>query len=233
MLVHSSLLDETVRTLSDLGYRQAGTDRWFTRPSHHLPPLIHRETGLGIELHREICSTSMGGALDTSRMFARATERKWLGKRLKVLGGTDRVLHHIVHSQIHHAHHEQGRTELRHLLDLALLAARCSSEIDWDEVSHSFVANDHAAVLENQAAQCAALLGCPLPVSYGDPYASLARLRSTLMTGQLKRVNARLVISRYWRSFMDHPQLAINLLNPKWWPGRIRSVMFKLRSGQL
>jgi hypothetical protein len=233
ILVHPSLLDETVLTLNDLGYtRHDAEDGWWVpRPSHHLPPLIHRRTGVGIELHHELSLTRMGSLLATSRMFARAIERSWCGREFQVLAGTDRILHQIVHAQIHHEHHALGGTELRHLFDLALLAGRYPAEIDWDEVSHSFSVTGNAAVLESQAAQCASLLGRSLPVSYGDPHETLSRLKSTVMSGRSKRANARLLLSRYWRHFADHPQLALNLLDPRWWPGRIRNIMDQVKSG--
>src|SRR5262245_30252030 len=87
ILVHASRLTEVSQVLAELGYREMPTspqsDRWFRPPAppptHHLPPLFHHETGLGIELHFALCSDSAIGLVPTEGAFQNAAKRSWRG----------------------------------------------------------------------------------------------------------------------------------------------------------
>ena len=82
----------------------------------------------------------------------------------------------------------------------------------------------YADVLAEQAALCTRLMGVPLPVTAAQLTDSIDRLRRGLnYRPAAAEVLARLA-RNYSLDFLRDPWLAVNLLNPSWWPQRIRGV---------
>jgi hypothetical protein len=91
--------------------------------------------------------------------------------------------------------------------------------------------------LRRQAAQCFALMGLRMPVDQLSPEEAETHLRAT-MTENLSRKTVRRAMLRklgkiYFENFVTQPTLALNLLNPVWWPQRIREVRGFLRDQRL
>ena len=118
----------------------------------------------------------------------------------------------------------RGTIDLRQMRELALFVARHCNAVDWLEVEHRFSETGYADVLAEQAALCTRLMGVPLPVTAAQLTDSIDRLRRGLnYRPAAAEVLARLA-RNYSLDFLRDPWLAVNLLNPSWWPQRIRGV---------
>lgn len=218
--------------------RKAGYDileqppRWVTVPSHQLPMMIHRETGVGVELHHSVARGEHGAMLPTSRVFARAEKRQWRGCVVNVPCATDRALHNIIHDQLHHHGAERGVENLRQLRELALMTLREGERIDWRDIETRFAAAGLSHVLNAQAVYCDKLMGAPLPIEQANPEAVMAQLRDHVVGATQHASRAGIAFSllrQYAQGFRRQPSLALNLLNPSWWPTRLRGWKDALR----
>lgn len=209
--------------------------RWVAQDTHHLPPLRAPSGDFCIEVHAWLLDKEYDPMLPRAAVLGRATEQEWRGGRVRQLDPTDRVVHNIVHAQLHHQLSARGTLELRQLRELALLMQRHGEAIDWAEVARRLGAQGHARVLSEQATQCRELMGVVLPVAERDAARVMARLRAAIAR-PAPRQETRLQVLRemlreyaFW--FMRDPRLALNLLNPRWWPERIRNIRETFRRG--
>ncbi|MGH7246606.1 MAG: nucleotidyltransferase family protein, partial [Pseudomonadota bacterium] len=162
---------------------------------------------------------------------ARALPRGRNGLRYLVLCPTDRVMHNIVHAQIRHTLHKRGLVDLRQMIDLALLIDECGGAIDWQEIEGRFASAGAVAVLHDQAAVLREMFGHDVPVTVADAAATATRLRHAIAKSRTgfkisgaEFTSLREIAAEYWAEFRGQPRLAINLLNPMWWPQRIRGL---------
>ena len=192
--------------------------------AHHLPMQANLETGAGIELHYELVGLDLSHLINAKDAMARALPQDRDGLRCFVLCPTDRVMHNIVHAQMHHEGHRKRLANLRQMLDLELLIARDRDAIDWQEIQGRFASAGAAAVLCEQAALLRELFGREGPAAARGTAATLTRLRRAVTSRPTAFTPLREIAAYYWAGFCDHPLSAINLLNPVWWPQRIRTL---------
>lgn len=202
--------------------------RWVAQDTHHLPPLRAPSGDFCIELHTYLLDKEYDPMLPRAAVLRRATELDWRGTRVRLLDPTDRVVHNMVHAQLHHQLSARGTVELRSLRELALLVLRHGEAIDWSDIARRIGAAGHARVLAEQATQCRELMGVALPVAERDPARVLARLRAAVarpVVDQSSRLQVlREMMREYAFWFVRDPRLALNLLNPLWWPQRVRNI---------
>jgi hypothetical protein len=238
LLVATREASRASRLLDALGYVAAneafrGEGRlWKRRPpafNHHLPTLTHRETGVGVDLHRSLFAQEYAPLLPAELVIRRATRISFDGQDLLIPSATDRLIHNIGHDQLHHNHAATGDFELRQLRDLALLVSKRSGTIDWDDVEGRFAGIGRSDVLHRYAASCLAFFGVNVPVAQPPVEAAVERLRSSMLNprqithlGPARR--ALRLTGMYLRGFARDPALAVNLLNPWWWPRRLRAI---------
>jgi len=238
ILVPKSRLTEASVALNKVDFHASPgsepTKRWVRPPFHHLPPLIHDRQGVAIEVHQTISVWKFEPILPTVMAMDRRIKRSFRGSDYFVLCPTDRIIHNIVHSQLHHGRHEQGMVELRQLFELTLLVSKFGNVIDWQEVENRFRAADRLEALQSQAEIVRALFAVGLKTSGPDNPVYLRRLQSSIESPSpppsLRRNSALTQItSDYFKNFLKNPLLAVNLLNPFWWPGRISSIWKMVR----
>jgi hypothetical protein len=182
---------------------------------HHLPPQRHRDTGVGIELHRAVLEAPYGRLLDAERMRRAARPVAFRGQRLALPSPTHRVLHNIVHDQLVDGAYLRRGANLRRSLDLSLLCRRYGDSIDWDELGASFGLR-HARVLRYSLG-LTELFGASPPI--GSLPKSLRRLRPGV---EHPRSLLRLKLRRAALRFIRRPGTLVNLMRPETWPERRR-----------
>jgi hypothetical protein len=225
---------EALRTLGYTDLRPDPGIRLLTPRGHHLPPLLAPQ-GFCIELHTALVQRKFEPMLPSAEVLQRASEAPWRGNTIHFLHPTDRLVHNIVHSQLHDLS-STGVVELRQLRELSLLIARYSQAIDWREVERRFRAAGHEDVLSDQLAYCRMLMGVGSPIAEADPETSMTRLKSAVgdPAGHPRSGAAALnrLIKDYGLWLKANPTLALNLINPLWWPRRIRLMLSLLKRGE-
>jgi hypothetical protein len=239
LLVRPGQIDNAEKLLQTMGYAFVPVERRWVVPSpersplrifHHIPMLIHSETGVGIELHSSLAASEFRSMLPPADVFERAVAIEWNGQDVRVLSPTDRVVHNIVHELLHHAGATRGVVALRQLRELARIVARYGKAVDWENVERRFLKGGHADVLRERAAICPALMGVHMPVEQADSAEEVNRLRANLLRSPPHAVRWPVwtklwaLSEVYFKSFARDPLLAINFLNPLWWPNRLRGI---------
>jgi hypothetical protein len=225
---HIKAAETALRTNGYEDAKDVGPPRWFRPPHHHLPPLIPPTGGFSIELHTSLAgSKQFESLLPPAAILERAIVVPWNGRSIFVPHPTDFLIHNIVHSQLQHELQSQGTIELRQLRELALFVVRARDEVDWIEVERRFSSAGFGRVLAEQAIYSQALMGVAFPVGECDAQRAMDRLRSSILNPD-RGVWAELA-DIYIGGFLREPRLAINLLNPFWWPERIGNIRALLK----
>ena len=248
LLVQPGKIDNATKLLQTMGYALPPVKRRWVVPSpqpsplrihHHIPILIHSETGVGIELNSSLAASEFGSMLPPADVFERAVAIEWNGQDVLVLSPTDRVVHNIVHELLHHEGATRGVVAIRQLRELARIVARYGQAVDWENVERRFLKGGHADVLRERAAICPALMGVHMPVEQADSAKEVNRLRANMLRSPLDAVRWSVwtklsaLSEVYFKSFARDPLLAINFLNPRWWPNRLRGIWRFLNDNKL
>jgi hypothetical protein len=125
------------------------------------------------------------------------------------------------------------------LRELARIVARYGQTVDWENIERRFLKGGHADVLRERAAICPALMGVHMPVEQADSAEEVNRLRANMLRLPPDAV-PRSVLTKLWalseiyfKNFARDPLLAINFLNPRWWPNRLRGIWRFLNANKL
>jgi hypothetical protein len=246
VLIAHSKMTESTAALALLGYRDRRrrplvpdfpTEDPQAAPSeqYHVG-LVHRPTGIRVELHHAVSVPQFAALLSAQDALDRATSLSANGIMFSVLAPTDRVVHHVLHAQLHHPYlHHQGVqnaiVDLRQLVDLAILVDAFGSDIDWADVEFRFSSNGYANVLADYLAYLAILLDRRVPAHISDLETVTARLRAGVEAPPDDKPPDAIgaIASEYWKRFRRRPALAINLIDPRPWPDRLRSWRDRLR----
>lgn len=250
VLVGRAKMEQSRDALSMCGYRQDRQRRPLVRDvasersrdlapvheHHHDPPFFREETDVSVELHHALSVPAFAALLPASDALRRATPVSASEMEFSVLSPTDRAVHYVVHAQLQHGGAERGIDNLRRLVDLAVLVDAFGHQIDWTNVEDRFAANGHAGVLADYLAYLAVLLDRHVPARISDFEMVMAHLRAGIEAASIEtpaKPGAAIVTiaSEYWRRFLQQPSLAINLLDPRFWPGRLRSWYTRLQPG--
>jgi len=161
ILVPRLRLRASLAVLADLGYRLA--DRY--PDGHHAYGEFVRDGDAGaLDLHIEPIDASY--LLPADEMWRHAESRTEQGAAFFVPSPTDRVLHNILHAQIHHrADYYRGNIRLRQLHDGATLAASMAPAIDWALIEARFGAHRLDAALQSYLWAANDLFGLPWPLA--------------------------------------------------------------------
>lgn len=74
-------------------------DRYYREWSHEIPPLVHPERGVEVDVHHSITPSLRGRGIDTAALLARSVEVEWEGRRgFRVLQPIDLLIHCAVHT---------------------------------------------------------------------------------------------------------------------------------------
>jgi hypothetical protein len=188
LLVEPEQADQCALALRDFGYQAFDQkSRWFRRKKHHLPPLRAPSGQFCIELHTSLLGRKFESLLPRADLMRRAREVQWGGHAVRLLAPTDRFVHNIVHSQLHHKLDAAGMVELRQLRELCYLVDRHRMAIDWSEVAQRFRRVGREAILAEQASYSRVLMSVSWPLQEGKSARSVDRLRSAVTRGPRRR----------------------------------------------
>jgi hypothetical protein len=157
LLVRRPAADRVFAVLNDLGYRAIA--RYPT--GHHAYGDFARPGDPGaVDLHFELIDTPH--VLPAHDVWRRAAEIVVRGRRFFVPSPADRVLHNVLHAQVHFlANYYRGVFELRQLHEFATLARDDTSRIDWTVVAGSLTRHRLQTPLYAYALMAHRLLGAP------------------------------------------------------------------------
>lgn len=159
--------------------------RWVHSRGHHLPVLIHSGLGVKVELHRSLAVPEFEQILPAAVLIARSCTAGWNGRTVRLPSPTDRLIHNIVHEQLHHEGAKKGTADLRRLRELALIVSRYGEVIDWSDAARRFLEAGYRDVLERQAAICRVLMGVEMGVEAADPDETLTGLRACMLEARM------------------------------------------------
>ncbi len=231
LLVPAEGAADAAAMLADIGFDRAGPTPLVAVAMHHLPTLCERETGVALELHTEVVVKSHAAFLPVPWFLAGTEPLALGGLRCRVPDATRAVAHTIVHSELHHGGHRYSTVRLRPLLDLAMLRARYDYDVDWQGLQAVFDRNRAGDVLTGFLACAEALFGQPMPAALRRPHPdAVERLRQAVERPETAR-RPRLadLIAAYRTRVRTKPQVLVNLLSPRLWPLRLRTVRDILR----
>jgi len=161
VLINEIETEAAVRCLLENGFTSAHQSS--PEGHHHLPMLHDSRSGLGVELHTRVERDAAAAILPTDWFVLETRTLDFRGLDVQLPNATRLVGHNIVHSQLNHENHESGRTELRQLLDLAMLRAKHESTINWDELEKRFEQAGQGQALAAYLALNSTLLGQEFP----------------------------------------------------------------------
>ncbi len=200
-------------------------------PSYHGAPLVHAHTGIRVELHRALSVPQFAALLPAQDALRRAAPISASGMTFSVLAPTDRIVHHVLHAQLHHQGAQSAIVGLRQLVDLAILVDAFGSDIDWTDAGFRFASNGYADVLADYLAYLALLLDRRVPAHVNDLETVMAHLRAGVEAPPKPRETIGAIASQYWKRFRRRPALVINVIDPRFWPGRLRNWRDRLKPG--
>ena len=237
LLVEPATAQACATTLRAIGYRDLYPRpkiQWMTPRSHHLPPLCS-PSGFCVEIHTAVVQQKLEPMLPAGDVLRRARAVQWRGRTVHVLDPIDRVVHNIVHSQLHDLTLAR-LVELRQLRELSRLIDRYAAAIDWEEIEQRFRNAGHQQVLEEQLTYCRELLDVSSPIPTPCSERAMNKLRSEICNStDLNRsgVNGLTdLVSNYGSWLAQNPSLLLNLLNPSFWPRKFRLFYSLLKRGR-
>ncbi|WGF89124.1 nucleotidyltransferase family protein [Marinivivus vitaminiproducens] len=121
LLVPPDSEQEAFRTLRAIGYEPVAER---ADDHQHLPDLVHAETGVMVELHRDMMPARLRSLVSTDEVCRAASRTSIDGALVQTPRLPDQLLHLIVHDQLSHDGLLAGRASLRALLEARLLVAR-------------------------------------------------------------------------------------------------------------
>lgn len=177
VLVPVDMMPKAAAILEELGYR-AETRYW---PIQHAYAEFTRKNDPGaVDLHVELIDASY--ILPVDEVWQRSQEVVEKEIRLFVPSPTDRVVHNILHSQIHYlGNFYRGELELRQVYDFALLARRYTEEIDWSAIERRFDHHRLQTALQSYTLAATTLFGLSWPLSRPPSLAARFHFRRCLV----------------------------------------------------
>lgn len=161
ILVPPAMRDEAIDVLHAHGYRLAqgyGAD-------HHAFGDFARSGDPGsVDLHTELVDPAH--LLPAAEVWQRGTTRTVDGTRYLAPCGTDRVLHNLLHAQLHHlGNFYRGTLQVQQVHELVHLARHFGPAVDWPFIEQRLRAHRLTAVLESHLLAAHRLFGLGWPLS--------------------------------------------------------------------
>jgi hypothetical protein len=231
LLVREAEVDGAVAALETAGFGVDTARQLIGADHHHLPPRVHAEWRVGVDLHTRPAPRSLDGLLDAERYVGDAHPRDWRGHQVLVPGPTDWLVHNIAHGQIVDGHYWLGIPRLRQLLDLALLRARHAGAIDMVGVEERFRKAGYGKVLAATVRLVVFLLeGGELAAGSADDARAVARVRRTVERPAVQRwrVYRRYLVGNA-RRLIDEPSLVLRPLRPSFWAPGLAGIRRRAR----
>jgi hypothetical protein len=103
LLVRRADLEGLEKTLLGAGWVSAKMndydDRYYRQWSHELPPFVHPDRGIEVDVHHAITPAMRGSGIDTEKLIEKSIEVEFDGhRRFRVLQPVDQLIHCAIHT---------------------------------------------------------------------------------------------------------------------------------------
>jgi hypothetical protein len=161
ILVPTAARGEVISVLERLGYRLA---RGYGIDHHAFGDFARPNDPGSVDLHTELVDPSH--LLPASEVWGRAEHREIDGIRYVSPCATDRILHNLLHAQIHHlGNFYRGDLQLQQVHELVALARGFGPAVDWLFIEHRMRTHRLMTPLESYLLAAHRLLGLDWPLS--------------------------------------------------------------------
>ena len=183
---------------------------------HHLPPLLHGELPVSVELHRDIVFGRHRELLPTPAVWRNALPGRSGALEFRMPDMTTRVLHTFVHTQLQDRQHRRLRVQMRPMLEF--VSQICAgTPIDWDRVRR-VLDGDHQLAFRVYIEYARTLFGLEPPAGLEADSRARRRVRM-IQSAANSSAKHRLMLA-----LEKLKRLPRRLLTPAWYVGRIRSL---------
>jgi hypothetical protein len=183
LLVAAGSRADAIAVLQQLGYRLA---RQHAADHHAVGDFARPNDPGSVDLHTELIDPSH--VLPASEVWRRAEPRQTGGVRYVSPCATDRIMHNLLHAQIHHlGNFYRGELQLQQVYELVALARYFGPAVDWRFVQQRMRTHRLTTALESYLLAAHHLFGLEWPLS-GPP-----------------NLGARLHYLRCWAQFGTRP----------------------------
>jgi hypothetical protein len=161
ILVPTESRTAAIGVLERLGYRLV---RQYEAGHHAFGDFARANDPGSVDLHTELVDPSH--VLPASDVWARATLREVSAVRYFSPSETDRVMHNVLHAQIHYlGSFYRGELHLQQIYELAALARHFGPAVDWPLVRSRLSAHRLTTALESYLLAAHHLLGLEWPLA--------------------------------------------------------------------
>lgn len=159
-LLPASGLMQSFEALDAMGYRLINR---FPEGHHAFGEFARAGDPAAIDVHTELVDAAY--VLPAAEIWSRAVALVSDGAAMCAPAPTDRILHHLLHAQIHYlGNFYRGRFELRQLYEFARLAKVLGAEIDWNFIATRLKRYRLEIPLQSYLLLGNRLLGMPWPL---------------------------------------------------------------------
>jgi len=160
-LVPAVAQERAITILTSLGY--SILNQYPT--GHHAFAEFARPTDPGaVDLHTELVDPRY--ILPADEIWSRAVVLSCDGVKALALAPTDRVLHHVLHAQVHYlADFYRGALRLNQLYEFAVMGVRLNSAIDWMAIAKRMRKHRLETPLHSYLIAAERLFGLPWPLA--------------------------------------------------------------------
>lgn len=146
MLVSRHALEDSVVALQGIGYRLLPhpVERRAVEP--HDLPMVRAGTLGPVELHVELGGFATVSVLPATVALESSVGRVVDGLRYRVLGPTERLVHHVLHAQVHDLNHRVLGLPVRQLWFFCL-EVQAEPDADWSAVARRLAGGGHRTAL--------------------------------------------------------------------------------------
>ena len=144
ILVPKERLTKCVDAMHGAGYQELKNHE---TEQHHYPPMAKEGSPAAIEIHTEIASIQYAGVASGKDMLRDSKKvEKEGGAKMLLASPTHRVIHNILHSQLHHG--SVHPMYVHQMYDLALLEKKYGESVDWSSVERCFAKGKYSGSLK-------------------------------------------------------------------------------------
>ena len=228
LLLPVDRIDEASEALRKTGYRVASLEHVLPgdrKRHHHVPPLLHPELPVAIELHKRMLFDERAAARLRARMDETSLVLPGADVRMCVPDLATRLLHNFLHNQIQDRNHALFSMNHRQLLEFVQLRESGGSGLDWGSLVERLRPGHRRAF---------AVYLLAAEHWYGQPYPP--ELACPAGSGLMFMVSRRVQSRRDWRrAFAPYlfarqhlPRLLnlpLRLLTPGWFVLKYRALL--------
>jgi hypothetical protein len=226
VLVPADRLSAAAAALEPVGFAAAKSGP-IVLTHHHLPMLIHRETGTGVELHWRLTRPQYDAIVSPDWLWQHARSFSLGTLRVHLPDATSSAAHNVLHDQINNANYDLSRVELRQLLDIATIRRWQENNIDWSEIDRRFCSVGMGQVLATYLEFAQSLFGQPMPpLSHAPRAGALTGFRRSV-EWRASKLLAAIAINTF-PDLCQRPRHILKLFSRRIWNQRFHATRSRL-----